>query len=91
MPRKVTKDEGEIRRWAAQHKARPVQKALIAHDSEPAQIGFVFGDFKDTDEIKLLDWSQFFALFHMLGLVLAYDADQNFELLRVEEGPALNA
>ncbi len=55
------------------------------HDTEPAHLGFVFGDVKQGQaELHPIDWPTFFAMFHLNGLVLAYDDDREFELLKVE-------
>ncbi len=85
--RKVTNNEGEIRQWAARHDAHPIERAPFRPDGEPAQLGFVFGR-PDGSEASLrpIDWSRFFALFHLMGLVLAFDGDHEFELLKIEGG-----
>ena len=84
---RTTNDEQEIRRWAERHNAHPVQKVLYTHDSEPAVLGFVFGEAPAADSnLQPIAWSTFFAQFHLLGLVLSYDGGSGYELLKVEQG-----
>jgi hypothetical protein len=35
-----------------------------------------------------MEWATFFAMFHLMGLVLAYDDDMGYELLKAENDPA---
>lgn len=83
--RKITADEKEIRRWAAARNAHPVERAPFMKDGEPAQLAFVFGDPPQAQEnLQPIPWDRFFATFRLLGLVLAYDGDGEYELLRTE-------
>jgi hypothetical protein len=83
--RKTTTDQHEIREWAARRNAHPVQMTPLIHDSEPAKLGFVFGDLPQAArELKEISWGQFFALFQLMDLVLAYDGDSEYELLRLD-------
>ena len=86
--RKVTNDEKEIRAWAARYDARPIQREPFRPDGEPAQLGFVFGDLppEALTSLQPIEWSRFFAIFHLLGLVLAYSDDREFEILKIEGG-----
>lgn len=82
--RKYTNNEEEILRWASRTQAHPIERSPYQPDGEPAQLGFVFGDVPEAAEhLQPLEWSRFFALFHLLGLVLAYE-DGQFELLKLE-------
>lgn len=84
--RKTTADEKEIRRWAAKRNAHPVERAPFMKDGEPAQLAFVFGDPPEAREhLQPISWARFFAVFKLLGLVLAYDGDGEYELLRTED------
>ncbi len=84
--RKTTADEKEIRRWAAARNAHPVEHAPFVPDGEPAQLGFVFGHPPQADaSLQPIPWERFFAVFRLMGLVLAYGGDDQYELLRVEE------
>ena len=82
--RRVTNDEDEIRYWASQRNAHPVQRAKHTSDTEPAHLSFVFGRIPEEAELKPIDWATFFAMFHLIGLMLAYDEEGDFELLKVE-------
>ncbi len=86
--RRVTNDEHEIRHWAATRGAHPIERGTRTKDTEPAQLDFVFGELppEAKAELHLLDWSTFFAMFHLMGLVLAYEFESNheFELLKTE-------
>lgn len=85
--RKVTNNEEEIRLWAARADARPVEREPFRPDGEPAQLGFVFGDVPESEaSLRPIAWSRFFALFHLMGLILALDGDREFELLKIEGG-----
>ena len=86
--RKVTNDEQEIRLWAARYDAQPVERKPFRPDGEPAQLGFVFGQLPQeaTASLQPIAWSRFFAVFHLLGLVLAYSGNREFEILKVEGG-----
>ncbi len=87
--RKTTNDEQEIRRWAAMRNAHPVQRSPYLEDGEPAMLGFVFGDAPVAEEnLQPITWSQFFAIFHLVGLVLVYDSGSEYELLKIEKGAA---
>ena len=89
--RKTTNDEGEIRLWATRHNAHPVERAPFVHDGEPAFLGFVLGDVPESEEsLRPIAWSQFFAMFHLMGLVLVYDNEHEseFELLKFDEKPS---
>lgn len=84
--RKITKDEEEIRRWAARYEAHPIERAPFRPDGEPAQLGFVFGETPVSNEnLQPIAWSRFFAVFHLLGLVFAHSGDAEYELLKPEE------
>jgi hypothetical protein len=66
-----------------------VERSQFIHDTEPAQLDFVFGDLPETAGIlRPLEWSQFFAIFHLIGLVLVYDDQRDFALLKAEEHTA---
>lgn len=83
--RKTTADEQEIRRWAQARNAHPVEYAPFMPDGEPAQLGFVFGNPPEAQEhLQPIPWERFFAIFRLLGLVLAYDGDGVYELLRTD-------
>ena len=83
---KITKDEIEIRRWAARFGAHPVERAPFRPDGEPAQLAFVFGQTPEAGEsLRPIPWERFFAIFHLIGLVLAYDDGHQYELLKLEE------
>ena len=86
--RKATNDEQEIRRWAARHSAHPIERAPFMPDGEPAQLGFVFGEEPPQAEEHLqpITWARFFAVFHLIGLVLVHDGNSGYELLKVDEG-----
>lgn len=86
-----TSDEKEIRLWALRHNAHPVERAPFIHDGEPASLGLVLGDLPIAQEsLRPIAWSQFFAMFHVMGLVLVYDFDNEneFELLKVDGEPS---
>lgn len=83
--RKMTADEKEIRRWAAARNAHPVEHAPYTPDGQPAQLGFVFGNPPEaTDNLQPIPWERFFAVFRLIGLVLVYDGDSQYELVQVE-------
>ena len=83
---KTTNDEGEILQWATRQNAHPVQRAPYLEDGEPAMLGFVFGDPPVAREnLHPISWPRFFAVFHLVGLVLVYDSGPNYELLKIEE------
>ena len=87
LVRRVTNNEEEIRRWATRHAAHPVERAPFRPDSEPAQLAFVFGEAPGVEaQLRPMEWSRFFAIFHLMGLVLSYDEDRDYELLKVEGG-----
>ena len=49
-------------------------------------LGFVFGDPPIAGErLQPISWDRFFAVFHLLGLVLAHDNGSDYELLKPEE------
>ena len=84
--RKLTADEKEIKRWAAARNAHPIERAPFMKDGEPAELGFVFGNPPEAQEhLQPIPWDRFFAIFRLLGLVLAYDGDGEYELLRTED------
>lgn len=83
--KKYTNDEQEIRAWARRTSAYPVEHAPFKPDTEPAQLGFVFGAMPVPQEsLRPIEWATFFAMFHLMGLVLAYGDDKGYELLKVE-------
>ena len=83
--RRVTNNEQEIRAWAARHDAHPVERAPFRPDGEPAQLGFVFGDAPEAaEQLRPIEWSRFFAVFHLIGLVLSHDGDSDYELMKIE-------
>ncbi len=50
-------------------------------------LGFVFGDPPQAlENLRPIAWSTFFAVFHLVGLVLVYGGDSNYELVKVEGG-----
>jgi hypothetical protein len=64
-----------------------VERAPFRPDGEPAQLGFVFGKAPEADEhLRPMEWSRFFAIFHLIGLVLAHDGDSEYELLKTNGG-----
>ena len=87
--RQVTDDETEIRQWAARRSAHPIERAPFTPDGEPAQLGFVFGEVPEANEnLQPISWARFFAVFRLLDLVLAYDNDRDYELVKAGEGSA---
>jgi hypothetical protein len=85
MKRKYTNNDKEVRAWAQRHSAHPVERAPFVPDSEPTQLGFVFGEVpKEQESLRPIEWATFFALFHLSGLVLAYGDDMSYELLKAE-------
>lgn len=61
-----------------------MQRAKLTSDTVPAHLDFVFGPLPEAaDELKPIDWATFFAMFHLMGLALAYEED-DFELLQME-------
>ena len=83
--RRTTNDEQEIRRWATQHNAHPIQRAPYLEDGEPAMLGFVFGDPPLAEaNLQPIAWSRFFAVFHLVGLALVYDDSSEYQLLKIE-------
>lgn len=87
--RKFTNNQEEIRRWANGRSAHPVEYAPFMPDGEPAQLGFVFGDVPAQQEnLQPITWARFFAVFGLMGLVLAYDDDKAYELLKTEDHSA---
>ena len=84
--RKITSDQQEIRRWAAQRNAHPIERAPFAPDGEPAQLGFVFGETPGVeDHLQPIDWSRFFAIFQLMGLMLAYEGGTRYELIKLKD------
>lgn len=82
--RKVTTDHAEILRWAGIRGATPAQIDPLKFDGEPAILTFLFGDVAEsTTDVATISWDQFFALFDLLGLSLAYDGGE-YELLQIE-------
>ncbi|MGI4829376.1 MAG: hypothetical protein ACRYFU_14460 [Janthinobacterium lividum] len=87
--RKTTNDEQEIRLWASRRNAHPIELTQFTHDTEPAMLGFVFGHpAVDEGLLRPISWSQFFAMFHLMGLVLAHDGGDDYALLKVEDKPS---
>lgn len=80
----ITYKPEEILQWAARHNAHPVERKPFMPDGEPGQLGFVFGQAPETAEhLQPIPWQRFFAIFHMLGLVLRIDGDRDYELLKL--------
>ena len=86
--RKITNKDAEILQWALRTNAHPVERAPFRPDGEPATLSFVFGDIpRDAAEhLRPIEWTRFFALFHLMGLVLSHDGDRDFDLLKVDDG-----
>lgn len=83
-----TSSHSEIRRWAESQNARPAELHQNVFDSEPARLHFVFGETSlPTDQLKMISWEQFFAVFDLLGLALVYDETPQFEFLETGEMP----
>ena len=83
--RKTTTDHNEIRAWAKRRNAHPVELASLIHDGEPAKLGFVFGDPPQArEQLNPISWAQFFAMFQLMDLALAYDGGAQYELLRMD-------
>ncbi len=50
-------------------------------------LAFVFGKAPEAAEaLQPIPWSRFFAIFHLLGLTLAYEDGTGYELLKMEGG-----
>lgn len=83
-----TMNHNEIRRWADSQNAKPAELHQNVFDSEPARLHFVFGDTSlPGDQLKMISWEQFFAVFDLLGLALVYDETPQFEFLEMGETP----
>lgn len=81
--RKVTQDQKEIRQWAVRHNVHPVERAPFIQDSDPARLDLVYGKLAVGNEhLQPISWEHFFAMFRLMDLVLVYDDDHNFELLK---------
>lgn len=88
--RHFTNDQKEIKDWAIRRGAHPVERAPFMPDGQPAQLGFVFGVAPEADEsLQPISWARFFAVFQLLDLVLAYDGDRDYELLKGEDEDAM--
>lgn len=80
----------EIRRWAEVHHAVPCEILPHVFNGEPAILRLTFGTVpKEAEELRLITWDNFFALFDVLGLVFLYEPDRpEYALLRLEEKTA---
>ena len=84
-----TTEHGEIRRWAEETGASPVELSQQTFDCKPTMLSFIFGDAGD-ENIRPISWESFFASFDLLGLALVYDGPDptRYELRQIEERSA---
>jgi hypothetical protein len=80
-----TTDHEEIRRWAANHHAVPVEVAIQSYDGRPARLRFTYGKPSAAqNDLRPISWDSFFAVFDLLGLALVYNDTPRYELLQIE-------
>ncbi len=80
-----TSNHEEIKRWAHARGATPAEVHPCKFDSEPAILRFLFGDpSTQTENLTVITWDQFFALFDLMGLSFVYDGESAYELLQIE-------
>lgn len=84
-----TTDHASIREWARAHQATPAELEEHIFDGAPVRLRFVFGEFDELakKEVHPISWDQFFAMFELLGLALAFDGGQQYEILELQKQP----
>ena len=86
MPSRPITDHDEIRRWATSVDAVPVEVIGGFHDGEPAILRFTFGTASEAEPtLRPISWESFFAQFDLLGLALAFDGENSYEFVQIEE------
>ena len=82
-----TTDPIEIKAWAKQNRAVPVEVLPSGVDASPAVLRIMLASqVSDRREVREIGWEDFFAKFDALGLAFVYDSDDGYnELLQQEE------
>ena len=67
----------------------PVEVYTRTFDGEPTQLRFVFGEAATASmgEMRPISWDQFFAIFEMMGLALAYGQGERYEIRQMDKRP----
>lgn len=70
-----TTDHNEIRQWAEERRAIPVQIALNSTGKQLDTIKFRFPNQEDNvnQEYQEIDWDEFLAIFENYGLAMIYE------------------
>ena len=81
-----TTDHFEIRHWAEQHNAVPVEMLPDHVDSEPATLRLLLPAQIRNLGMTRISWDEFFVKFDELGLTFVYDSESTGynEILQVE-------
>lgn len=71
---KTTTDHDEIRHWAEDHGGRPATVAGTESNGEPGVLRFDFPGGAGADQLKPLEWDEWFDKFEKNDLALLYQA-----------------
>lgn len=80
MGSKTTMEHDEIKRWAEDHGGKPACISGTGGKNDVGMLRLMFPDspFANDENLRELDWSDWFEAFDANGLALVYDPESRF-------------
>jgi hypothetical protein len=77
---KTTTDRDEIRRWAEAHGGKPARIEGTGGRGDPGMLRLMFPDapFAKDEQLRAIDWTEWFDAFDRNDLALVYDPTSRF-------------